>query len=148
MRSVRGLGSRRTLTRLTVVVCCALMALTAAGAKSRERFITDGFDPAVSPDGTRLAFARNSGDNIDIWICQIDGSGARRLTDHPARDASPAWSPDGRTVAFVSKRTGGGDLYLIGVDEPAPPRRLTEAKGPEDDPDDCIEPFTICMLWS
>jgi TolB protein len=56
---------------------------------------------------------------------QADGSGLRRLTDHPAADENPAWSPDGRWLAFSSERTGRGDIYLMDPDGEGL-RRLTD----------------------
>jgi len=63
----------------------------------RERF------PALSPDGTRVAFAwaGPDRDNIDIYIKQRNSESTLRLTDDPGWAAWPAWSPDGQTVAYV-----------------------------------------------
>jgi Tol biopolymer transport system component/polyisoprenoid-binding protein YceI len=59
--------------------------------------------PAWSPDGRRIAFARDG----DIYVMAPDGSDVARLTSGAARDAAPSWSPDGRRVAFVrSNETG------------------------------------------
>ncbi len=35
-----------------------------------------------------------------------DGSGIRRVTNHPPSDTTPTWSPSGNQLAFVSDRTG------------------------------------------
>ena len=63
----------------------------------REQF------PALSPDGTRVAFAwaGPDRDNIDIYIKQRNSESTLRLTDEIGWAAWPAWSPDGQTVAFV-----------------------------------------------
>ncbi|NJL53819.1 hypothetical protein HC928_00840 [bacterium] len=49
--------------------------------------------PAVSPDGTRIAFSRN--ERICIW------DGGTASPDCPQQGAEPAWSPDSRFLAFV-----------------------------------------------
>ena len=59
------------------------------------------FDPAVSPDGTRVVFASNrdgSGSNIFV----LDRA-TRRVTQvsREVEAARPVWSPDGRTIAYA-----------------------------------------------
>ncbi len=63
--------------------------------------------PALSPDGTKVAFAWEgpAGDNIDIYVKLQNSDIPLRLTSDPAADAYPTWSPDGSEIAYVS----GGD---------------------------------------
>lgn len=49
----------------------------------------------------------------DLWLAAEDGSGARRLTVHTARDVYPRFSPDGRWIAFSSDRYGNFDVFVI-----------------------------------
>jgi TolB protein len=76
--------------------------------------------PAVSPDGTRIAFAstRDGGGNFDIYVMNRDGSNVRRLTTNPASDVSPTWSPTGTQIAFASDRTGTGspEVFIMDAD--------------------------------
>jgi hypothetical protein len=66
------------------------------------------FEPAWSPDGTRLAIAhtpavRDDDERAQIQLLQADGSGRRNLT-RLARgvvDLSPRWAPDGDRLVFV-----------------------------------------------
>jgi eukaryotic-like serine/threonine-protein kinase len=71
-------------------------------------------DPAISPDGKLIVFASDrSGDgNLDLWLKQVEGRSAIRLTFDPADDYEPAFSPDGTQVAFRSER-GGGGIYVM-----------------------------------
>ena len=46
---------------------------------------------------------------------RTDGTGIRRLTNHPERDDYPAWHPDGERLIVVSERDGQHDLYLLHV---------------------------------
>ena len=60
------------------------------------------FSPALSPDGSRVAYAAavERSSSSDIVISALDGSNLRELTDHKAVDAYPVWSPDGTQILF------------------------------------------------
>jgi len=60
--------------------------------------------PALSPDGTKLAFASERSGNAEIYVMNLDGSGLTQLTNDPAPDIMPTWSPDGKRIAFISNR--------------------------------------------
>ncbi len=66
-------------------------------------------EPAVSPDGQRVAVARTVQGNTDLWL--LDGPRTSRFTFDAANDHHPFWSPDSRRIAFTSNRTGVYDLY-------------------------------------
>ena len=70
--------------------------------------------PAVSPDGSLIAFVVNRVDKEDngyrsqIWLVQGDGSAPPRpFTSGLYKDANPVWSPDGSRLAFTSTRGEG-----------------------------------------
>ena len=72
------------------------MSMRADGS-DRRRLATTGSDPAWSPDGTRIAFARDN----RVWTVRPDGTDERMLVDAGYWDTGPTWSPDGRQLAFV-----------------------------------------------
>jgi Tol biopolymer transport system component len=81
--------------------------------------------PALAPDGHRIAFASNRTGHNEIWIDSLEGGRAHRLTHHDGPLViSPRWSPDGTQVAFSSEVAGNRDIYVIGADGSAS-RRLT-----------------------
>ena len=64
-------------------------------------------NPAVSPDGTRIAFTALG----DLWILPI-GDRPIRLTSDQFVELDPAWSPDGTRIAFGSDRGGSMALWV------------------------------------
>lgn len=72
--------------------------------------------PALSPDGSQVAFMSRREENWDIYVVNIDGSGLRRLTVDPAQDGLPVWSPDGNAIAFVSDRGGVWAIWVMTPD--------------------------------
>jgi TolB protein len=72
--------------------------------------------PMFSPDGTKLAFTSNRDGNPEIYVMNVDGSGLRRLTNHPAIDVTPTWSPTGTQIAFTSERSGVPSIWVVGAD--------------------------------
>jgi len=69
-----------------------------------RRRLTDGLDPAWSPDGSQVALSRWR-EPRGVWIVQADGSGERRLFAW-SESRTPAWSPDGSQIAFVRQHGG------------------------------------------
>jgi Tol biopolymer transport system component len=74
------------------------------------------WQPAWSPDGTRIAFSSYLDDNWEIYVIDADGTNLVRLTKHPENDISPAWSWDGSKLLFVSRRFGDADLFAYDMD--------------------------------
>ena len=76
----------------------------------------ENFLPVWSPDGTKIAFQSNRDGNAEIYVMNRDGSGIRRITNHPASDATPTWSPSGKQIAFTSDRSGSPQIYVVDAD--------------------------------
>ncbi|MFY9719981.1 MAG: DPP IV N-terminal domain-containing protein, partial [Candidatus Cybelea sp.] len=66
------------------------------------KLLGDGDAPAISPDGTRVAFTNGGA----VMIAPIDGGApAKRMFFDRGQDSDLRWSPDGSALAFVSTRT-------------------------------------------
>ncbi|MFH1761348.1 MAG: hypothetical protein ABIA63_09640 [bacterium] len=91
----------------------------------------------TSPDATRagdcIAFASSMSGNLEIYICNADGTGRKQLTYNKAVDTAPSWSPDGRHLAFVSDRMGGPQIYLMD-EEGSNVKRITFMGNYQDSP--------------
>jgi dipeptidyl aminopeptidase/acylaminoacyl peptidase len=64
----------------------------------------NGFDPSVSPDGTKLVYCSLRKDQYsEIYIANADGTDEKRLTNINTGDAcGPVWSHDGKKIAFYA----------------------------------------------
>ncbi len=56
--------------------------------------------PALSPDGQRVAVRSGESGNNDIWIHDLIRSTKTRLTFDDVTEANPAWSPSGREIVY------------------------------------------------
>ncbi|MCG3184423.1 MAG: Tricorn protease [Planctomycetes bacterium] len=97
--------------------------------------------PALSPDGSQLAFVHDG----DIWSVSSQGGTARRLTITEDNDGDPQFSPDGKWLAFRSRRYGNDDVFVMPA-EGGSAKRLTFADAA--DLPDCWLPDSSGIIFS
>ena len=86
-----------------------VVALEGTASQKAPRLIGEGNDPAVSPQGARVAFVRKG----QVWSAQLDGKEkAEQLIHARGQNGGLHWSPDAARLAFVS---GRGNHSFIGV---------------------------------
>ena len=86
-------------------------------ARGTDRLLAPGsliYEPAWSPDGTRIAYV----DLQQIFVVNEDGSGRTAVVtiNGNAYPSHPSWSPDGSRIVY----SAGGWLYVVGLDGSAP----------------------------
>lgn len=92
----------------------------AGGTETRLTFTSlNETDPALSPDGRRLAYLSNAqvGTN-KVFTANPDATGATRATPagfglDGAPETAPAWAPTGTRLAFVSTGEGSADVFTM-----------------------------------
>jgi imidazolonepropionase-like amidohydrolase/Tol biopolymer transport system component len=107
------------IRRNLLLLAAALLAAPAAaqpavstpsvvGGSTRTEVVERGaVDPAVSPDGERVAVSILG----SIWLVPIAGGDAVQVVPSGgAWDAHPAWSPDGQFIAFARSTRNGSVL--------------------------------------
>ncbi len=84
-----------------------------------------GFDPVVSPDGTKVAFVRGTcridreayqgPANRDIWIYDRSSDSYMQLTKYDGNDFNPLWLDD-NTLTYLSAKSGKYNVHKISLD--------------------------------
>jgi Tol biopolymer transport system component len=67
--------------------------------------------PALSPDGRRIAFWRESDltSGYHIWVANVDGTGERQLTFPGTVVNTPSWTPDSKNVVYTIAANDGSN---------------------------------------
>ena len=83
---------------------------------NKTELLGRGEEPAWSPDGRWIAYTQSDSTRTkDIWVKQVDGNKAIRLTQTPTKqETSPRWSPDGQFILF-GMREAGYDLWSLSL---------------------------------
>lgn len=91
-----------------------------------------GVDPAVSPDGSRIALLRNVSGPDEVWVMGADGTDERMVAVSYIR---PRWSPDGTSLylwdagGFFSLDIASGVETRLTGEDFAPDAAVAEALG-------------------
>ena len=88
-------------------------------ATAKDTLVTNGFQPAVSPDGKQLAYVAPVQARIGtggIWVRDLAG-GEPRLVHYEESEyrMKPSWLPDGSGLLYVSDEMGSNDVAVVPI---------------------------------
>jgi len=72
----------------------------------------DDHHPAISPDGTKIAFTSNRSGYWDLYLLDITTGDTTQLTDDMAYNGHPAWSSDGLWLAYEKYSENNLDIFI------------------------------------
>lgn len=73
-------------------------------------------EPAVSPDGSKIAFSSDRSGKPMIYVMNSDGGAVKRITYDGVYNATPSWSADGQKIAFAGQSDGNFDIFVVNAD--------------------------------
>jgi Tol biopolymer transport system component len=87
-------------------------------------------NPALSPDGTKLAIARDLHTGTsDIWVFDLRRNTPSRFTDTPGDHQNPVWSANGQRILFNANPKGPRDIYQKAASGVGPENVVFESEG-------------------
>lgn len=106
IRLTRLLSATMLVAALLAAPAAAQQGMSAPPPARVEVLERGAMDPALSPDGGRVAVSILG----TVWIVPVAGGDAVQVTTSGAWDAHPAWSPDGQFLAFARNTRNGSVL--------------------------------------
>jgi TolB protein len=105
--------------------------------------------PTFTPDGKQIIFSSTAaGGAAQLYMCNVDGSGLKRVTYSNAIDIEPKFNPKNpRELVFVSGRGGPPQIYKMNVDG-TDVVRLTSGEGDAVNPAWHPEGQFIAFSWT
>jgi Tol biopolymer transport system component len=71
------------------------------------------FNPAISPDGKRVADISEQSGEQEVWITDADGTRTQITRLEGRRMLQPSWSPDGKMLLVVTRGQNGPEVFTV-----------------------------------
>lgn len=99
------------------------MNVGGGGKVSLTKNYRDDFDPAYSPDGSKIVYNHEGVNDTELYTIGVTTEGTLvgeplKLTTNDTYDSSPSYSPKGDRIAYESSESSDGTdsvIYTIGV---------------------------------
>jgi TolB protein len=81
-----------------------------------SRGMSSSYNPKFSPDGTKLAFVSDKTGNFELYVCDSDGTGLRRLTNKSGNTVEYDWTEDSKKIAYENMDDSVSSINVIDID--------------------------------
>ena len=80
--------------------------------------LANGIDPAISPDGKTMVYAKSDREGHYVYAADADGKNERRLTREPNAFAGvhAAWTPDSMHIVYGDRVGEAEELFMSNAD--------------------------------
>ncbi len=117
----------KPIFKVSVLLITTLPLIVQAGQSHFDRMdifeLEVATDPQVSPDGSQVAYVRQSMDVMTdsarnhIWVIGSNGANHRPLVAGSGSYSSPRWSPSADRIAYISEVKGhGAEIWVRWMD--------------------------------
>lgn len=89
--------------------------------------------PALSPDGSTLAYTGYQSGYADIYSIDVATGARTKILKFPGTNSGASFSPEGGRIACTLSKDGNPELYIVAANGSGA-RRLTRSKGVESSP--------------
>jgi tetratricopeptide (TPR) repeat protein len=104
-----------------------LLTASGGGSQSFDKIISGGDQPALSPNGTSVAYRSPS---VGINVYNMAANQDKTIA-HDQSAAWPTWSPDGKRIAYAGKDSSDNwRTYIVSLDAPDQPKVVAAGWGP------------------
>jgi len=96
----------------------------------------DALNPSFSPDGRWIAYAADPTNEPQVYVQQVSGGPARRISIYTRNEhtnaVTPDWSPNGDRIAYTA--FAGGVFQIFTVNPDGTDRRMLTTRGRNESP--------------
>jgi TolB protein len=103
------------------------------GARPITHDNVDSASPALSRDGTKLAYTSYKSGYPDVYVIDLGTGSRNRVAFFPGINSGPSFSPDGSSLALTLSKDGNPEIYTMSIDGGSL-NRITRTRGAETSP--------------